>query len=148
MATMSAVRFATPPCGYTYRGSHTEPSQPFGRCGFVLVPKISKSSKTERFRSMGQGVQGEMGSKRKEGGRREGQGRTFPGAQTVSRQDCMRVGILDYRLKLPHPMGLLDLRPRAHSIENLSRSLWVPGHSQAVHWVCNIRVSKSCLTKV
>lgn len=44
--------FATPPCGYNGRGSHTEPSQPFGRCGFALVPKISNLSETERFRSI------------------------------------------------------------------------------------------------
>ena len=43
--------FGTPPCGYTYQRSHTKPSQPLGRCVFALVPKISNSSQTERFRS-------------------------------------------------------------------------------------------------
>ena len=41
--------FATLPCGYNDRGSHTEPSQPVGRCVFAVVPKISNSPKTERF---------------------------------------------------------------------------------------------------
>ena len=47
-----ACVFATPPCGHNSRGSYTEPSQPFGRCGFALVPKISNLSETERFRSI------------------------------------------------------------------------------------------------